>query len=171
MHEPEAHQDPYEACFTCVFSQKNPCPRTRRDKYEKDKIEFWVEEETKGSYKISHTEAWNDRREMDLTDDMQDLDGEASHDDADDDSDDDEDAVSSESSGSSDSSTKGKKGKRAGKSNKKKKEKKDKRHKKVKKAKKEKKSNVSSPSSKAGSPKSKSEALEEEARSEAPVVN
>ncbi|CAE7945444.1 unnamed protein product [Symbiodinium sp. KB8] len=53
------------------MNPKRTKTHTRRDKYEKDKIEFWVEEETKGSYKISHTEAWNDRREMDLTDDMQ----------------------------------------------------------------------------------------------------
>ncbi|CAE6949221.1 unnamed protein product [Symbiodinium sp. CCMP2456] len=141
---------------------------TRRDKYEKDKVEYWVEEETKGSYKISQMEVWNDKREMEISGDM-DLDGEATPGDADDDSDDDDDEnddASLGSSGSSGSSTKGKKRKRSGRSRKKKQTKKDKKQGKAKKARKEKKHRVSSPSSKAGTP-NKSEALEEEARSEA----
>ena len=153
---------------------KCSCPWTRRDKYEKDKIEYWVEEETKGSYTISQKESWKDTREIDATED---LDGQALPGDDDDDSDDGQDGASSESSAGSsgsDSSTKGKKRKRGG--NKGKKEKKEKKTKKAKKSKKDKKSKkprspVSSPSSKAGTPAKDNDALEEEARSEAPVVN
>ena len=110
-----------------MFSQPGSiysCPRTRRDKYERDKIEYWVEEETKGSYTISQKESWNDRREMDVTEDLE-HDGQASADDDSDDDDDQDDAGSSGSSGSSDSgsSAKGKKRKRASKSKKEKKEK------------------------------------------------
>ena len=109
-----------------MFSQPGSiysCPRTRRDKYERDKIEYWVEEETKGSYTISQKESWNDRREMDVTEDLE-HDGQASADDDSDDDDDQDDAGSSGSSGSSDSgsSAKGKKRKRASKSKKEKKE-------------------------------------------------
>ena len=152
-----------------MFSQPGSiysCPRTRRDK-----------EETKGSYTISQKESWNDRREMDVTEDLE-HDGQASADDDSDDDDDQDDAGSSGSSGSSDSgsSAKGKKRKRASKSKKEKKEKTAKKNKKPKKNKKEKKSkkprsHLSSPSSKAGSPTKDSEALEEEARSEARVAN
>ncbi|CAE7330511.1 unnamed protein product, partial [Symbiodinium sp. KB8] len=145
---------------------------TRRDKYEKEKIEYWVEEETKGSYTISQKESWNDKREIDATEDLEDLGGPASAcggedgSDDDQDDDDDDDDISSRSSGSSGSSTHVKKHKRAAKNNKKKKAKKDKKNKKEKKTRKEKKSKpVSSPSSKAGSPKK--EQLEEEARTEA----
>ncbi|OLQ12234.1 Clavaminate synthase-like protein [Symbiodinium microadriaticum] len=74
---------------------------TRRDKYEKDKVEYWVEEETKGSYKVSSTEAWNDKREINASDGI-DLDEEGStgDDESEDGEDDDDDDGGSESSDS-----------------------------------------------------------------------
>ena len=82
----------------------------RRDKYEKDKIEFWVEEETKGSYKLSHTEDWTDTREVDATDNADPADASQGSGTEDDESEDDgDDDHESESSDNSDSTSHAKK--------------------------------------------------------------
>ena len=166
MHQPQAHQDPHKACSFLNTHAPLPGPAlfhacNRRDKYEKDKIEYWVEEETKGSYELLQSEAWSDKRQIDVAeDDGPDQGTDNESDDADDDS--------GETSISSDSaSTSGAKKKKRGKSSKAKKSKKEKKTNKSKSAKKKKKNNrsKSSPSSKSGSPKKAQ--LEEEARAEA----
>ena len=166
MHQPQAHQDPHKACSFLYTHAPLPGPAlfhacNRRDKYEKDKIEYWVEEETKGSYELLQSEAWSDKRQIDVAeDDGPDQGTDNESDDADDDS--------GETSISSDSaSTSGAKKKKRGKSSKAKKSKKEKKTKKSKSAKKKQKNNrsKSSPSSKSGSPKKAQ--LEEEARAEA----
>ncbi|CAE7817563.1 unnamed protein product, partial [Symbiodinium sp. KB8] len=131
------------------------------DKYEKDKVEYWVEEETKGSYKLLHSEAWSDKRQIDATEDDGPAEGTDHENDDDDDGTDDSDGATSDSSDSSTSCAKKKRGKRSNA----KKSKKDKKQKKSKKAKKKSKRNKSSPSSKTGSPKKAQ--LEEEVRAEA----
>ena len=143
----------------CLF----PCTN-RTDKYEKDKVEYWVEEETKGSYKLLHSEAWSDKRQIDATEDDGPAEGTDHENDDDDDGTDDSDGATSDSSDSSTSCAKKKRGKRSNA----KKSKKDKKQKKSKKAKKKSKRNKSSPSSKTGSPKKAQ--LEEEVRAEAAPV-
>ena len=125
MHQPQAHQDPHKACSFLNTHAPLPGPAlfhacNRRDKYEKDKIEYWVEEETKGSYELLQSEAWSDKRQIDVAeDDGPDQGTDNESDDADDDS--------GETSISSDSaSTSGAKKKKRGKSSKAKKSKKEK---------------------------------------------
>ena len=162
MHQPQAHQDPHKACSFLNTHAPLPGPAlfhacNRRDKYEKDKIEYWVEE---GSYELLQSEAWSDKRQIDVAEeDGPDQGTDNESDDADDDS--------GETSISSDSaSTSGAKKKKRGKSSKAKKSKKEKKTNKSKSAKKKKNNrSKSSPSSKSGSPKKAQ--LEEEARAEA----
>ena len=136
---------------------------SRRDKYEKEKIEYWVEEETKGSYKVTSSEAWNDKREVDATEGM-DLDGEKSEAEGTDDESDHDDEDSASSSSHETASTPHKKRRRTP-SKKVKKSKKDKKEKKAKDKKKKKSKRCKSSASSKGSPKK--EDLEEETKTEA----
>ena len=125
-----------------------------------------MEEETKGSYKVSSTEAWNDKREINASDGI-DLDEEGStgDDESEDGEDDDDDDGGSESSDSA--STPRKKRQRASskKVKKSKKAKKEKKESKAKDNKKKKDRRKRSSASSRGSPKK--EDLEEEKRTEA----
>ncbi|CAE7318643.1 unnamed protein product [Symbiodinium natans] len=97
--------------------------KERKDKYEKDKIEYWVEEETKGTYKVAESELYTDKHEIDATEDCADENNPSESD-----SDDDNECESDDDESSEDSENSDKKGKKrnAKKSKKAKKDKKQK---------------------------------------------
>ena len=131
---------PFTPVTTCIFD--------RKDKYEKDKIEYWVEEETKGTYKVAESELYTDKREIDATEDCADENNPSESD-----SDDDNECESDDDESSEDSENSDKKGKKRN-AKKSKKAKKDKKQKTKRRAR--------------GSPSSKSkDDLEEETPAEA----